>query len=462
MGATTTQSRRIPNPLVGVTVHGDGTVFKGPWSLYGPTGDGVQTTTSYRSGRRVAGGIDQETEDDTAILSAKNYSERFKALKTSSRRESSTPSTDTGHEFDSKKQWVDCTTINTTALVGSRESYTGPAWPDLATLAVPASRYIEMAPPDLGWYGPRAISRTTPTNPAADLAMTLAELKREGLPRVPGNQLMNRTDRARRLGGESQRFGAKTGSEYLNIEFGWKPLVRDMQQIAHAVRNANKILDQHAKNSGKNIRRKFSFPEERQSITLPTVTGLLHNISDSTGWRDAYESSSPTCRIQETTEFVRTVWFSGAYTYLVPTEMNNFRGQLGEIEQKANLLLGTRLSPDVLWNLAPWSWLSDWNANIGDNIANASALAADGLVLRYGYLMVQTVSIHSHTAINPRLSHGRGVTPATIAFNTVRKQRFRASPFGFGSNPSSYTARQWSILGALGMTKGDKSLRLND
>jgi hypothetical protein len=50
----------------------------------------------------------------------------------------------------------------------------------------------------------------------------------------------------------------------------------------------------------------------------------------------------------------------------------------------------------------------------------------------------------------------------TTIFRRETKERIRATPFGFGLNLSALDARQWSILVALGMTKGDRALRLTD
>lgn len=123
-----------------------------------------------------------------------------------------------------------------------------------------------------------------------------------------------------------------------------------------------------------------------------------------------------------------------------------------------NHLLGTRLDAETLWNLAPWSWLSDWKANIGDNIANASKLSEDGLVLRYGYLMSETISDHTLSLHGPIPDGVGSCGPISLTFSTVRKQRVRATPYGFGLDPNGFNVRQWSILGALGITKAPGKL----
>jgi hypothetical protein len=150
------------------------------------------------------------------------------------------------------------------------------------------------------------------------------------------------------------------------------------------------------------------------------------------------------------------IWFTGGFTYYLPPDTKGI--DRARREQEFNYLFGTQVTPEVLWNLQPWSWLVDWNLNIGTNIANAERLSADGLVMKYGYLMATTTIDHSVTVSNIRLNDGTS-RPCTTIFRTQRKQRIKASPFGFSLVPGSFSARQWAILGALGYTKSPQSLK---
>jgi len=465
-----TQSRLIPHTHLG----GVDSTYQGtsvPISeLYVPgVGSAYQVTTSYRTGKGAEGGTSVEEDSDTALLSATNYSDRFKVMKEELRREPKSV-LDNGHEFKTQKAIVSfCSSLITGWIpqgVGSWVAFSGPCWPAVwPSGTMPNGTFKYMDPADLGWYGPRAISATTPTNPSAEVATALTELYREGFPRIPGSTIR----REARLEAKRQktlplpkRAAGSAGSEYLNVEFGWKPLVRDLRRIAGAVKESNKILKQHRRNSGESIRRQYTFPVERTFDSKPAVLGVLMTNSASTAWRSAFVGESVSGPMTEETETEREVYFSGAYTYHV-RDADKSAHNLDTFEQRANLLLGTRITPEVVWNVAPWSWLVDWRVNVGENISNATALASDGLVIRYGYLMVKTTVRHTYTLVGPRLnSNATQRVPYTIQFVTETKERYRASPFGFGSNPASFTGRQWAILASLGMTKGDKALRLND
>lgn len=432
------------------------------WELYGPGGGlSVQVTTSYRTGRR-AGGTSVEEDSETALLNATNYRDRFKIMKEEYRAKPKSV-LDNGHEFKTSKARVTyCSWISTRVSQGGGSwlGYDGPVWPSQwPSGTLPNGTYLDAGVPDLGWYGPRAIEATTPTNPAAEVATALTELWREGIPRPPGLA----TQRGLSSTGNPSRGAGVAGGEHLNIEFGWKPLINDLQRVLGAVKDSNKILKQHVLNSGESIRRQYTFPVERSFESRPETLGILQSPSQNTAWREAFVNGSTSGQMSEDIQTEREVWFSGAYTYHLVESSNITLDKIEAFEQKANLLLGTRITPEVVWNVSPWSWLADWRWNLGTNIANATALLSDGLTLRYGYLMVKTTTRHTYTLIGPRLKSAPDTkAPYTITFVKVTKERIRASPFGFGSNPASFTVRQWSILGALGMTRGDKALRLND
>jgi hypothetical protein len=299
-------------------------------------------------------------------------------------------------------------------------------------------RFPIKAPEDLGALvalGATAIANTIPTNPASGVGQFLGEL-REGLPSVPG----------RHLYGSEKGLGGKFSDEFLNLSFGLKPMVKDLRDIAHAVSDANRILSQLERDSGRLVRRRYAFPDKvKEEIVkvgtatpYPPTTNLLYDV-----WNGPYEWTRKTT--------TRT-WFSGAYTYCYQ-QSGQLWDNLRQAEQKANRLLGLRLSPELLWELAPWSWAVDWVTNIGDVVTNISAFSRDGLVLRWGYLMQETVIEETHKlTVMPK---GYGSRTLTQTFGLHHKRRIKASPYGFGLDPDwkDLSPFQLSILSALGMSR---------
>lgn len=288
--------------------------------------------------------------------------------------------------------------------------------------------------------GNKAIAATYPTKPEVSLAQTMVELKREGLPSLFGSQIASMKGSAARA----------IGGEFLNSVFGWTPLISDLDKLLKSVVSSSKTIQQMRRDSGKIVRRKHHFPTTTEVIRSSSVAASAVR----------YDSGVPTVNGTLTTEETRvtSIWFSGAYTYFLDPG-DDLVGKAIMYEQLANKLLGLRITPATLWELAPWSWLSDWYVNIGENLTVGSAFQQDGLVLKYGYLMrkVTASTLYTFTPLPVHLA--QGFEASQIVLQTTSKERIKSSPFGFGVSTTSFTARQWAILGALGLTKAPRSLR---
>lgn len=281
----------------------------------------------------------------------------------------------------------------------------------------------------LAGYGNTAKSRVNPANPNGGLLTAVGELFNEGVPTIVGAQTWkNRIKEHRDL-----------GHEYLNVEFGWKPLVSDIQSTALNVKRAAKLLRQREKNLGKPLRRRYNFPTVTSngnptvvlSNNYPSPIGSMGNMGLQRG------------NVTRTRDLVWDVWFSGCFTYYVSAAQ--FESSLLRYEKQADILLGTRLTPDVLWNLAPWTWAIDWHVNFGVLLEDLARKLLDGSVMWYGYVM-------SHQKLVDHYTHS---THPETSFDLITeiKQRARATPFGFGLNPNTdYSMRQLAIIAALGIT----------
>jgi hypothetical protein len=284
--------------------------------------------------------------------------------------------------------------------------------------------------------GTQAIAAVIPTNPVSGLAQFIGEL-REGLPSLVGADFFKHRASVAR----------NAGSEYLNVQFGWLPLISDLKKFTHAVKDSDALLKQYERNSGKRIKRSIRFPEIKSTTV---VSGNGGSTPSAPGYVNAYNGTG---KKNTTTTSKTERWFSGCFTYYLPPYKANDLN-LKRNEQLANYLYGTRPTPEVLWELAPWSWAADWFGNIGSVFHNVSAFANDGLVMPYAYMMERKTSILDVQCMQPMRIYG----PVTMrqTFTTTSKYRVRASPFGFGLKESSLNPRQWAIISALGLTKGTK------
>lgn len=287
---------------------------------------------------------------------------------------------------------------------------------------------------ELRAFGTTAIARTAPTKPQADLGSFIGEA-REGFPHAIG---LSQTGR------ERARRARNAGDEYLNVEFGWKPLIRDVQSFAKAVKNSHEILQTYHERSGVLLKRRYEWPtkfavgdwEYGSWIPQPLLSGNSY-------------ASYPFRPLKVHDEHRVERWFTASYQYHVPPPHTVERHY-----SDANKLLGANLTPNMLWNIAPWSWAADWVGNFGDIAANLTYLNTDSLVIHHAYVMERTTFSRKYTfdATDLYVSYP-GHHTLSQTFTSVAKKRVGATPYGFGLNWDGFTTKQLGILAALGISK---------
>jgi len=297
---------------------------------------------------------------------------------------------------------------------------------------------------DVKSMGATAINRVAPGAPRATLASSLVELIRD-TPKMIGHQLFTEG---------FKKTPSSVGGEYLNFKFGWQPTINDVKKCIKSLLHATELIRQFERDNGRVVRRRFAFPTTttaRADIFSQEGNGPL--VYYNPGWFQAGDAREYLSRVDRTD---REVWFSGAFSYYFPTGTSGIK-KLQEFEAKANHLLGTRMDPEALWQLTPWSWLVDWYGTIGDIIGNANRIADNGLVIRYGYLMVHTTREYQWSTLPSLLDYDGKMFPTSSAFyRRETKRRYRATPFGFGLDLSDMNPQQWAILSALGLSHSQR------
>jgi len=294
-----------------------------------------------------------------------------------------------------------------------------------------------------GW-GAKAIAQCKPTNAVADASVFLGELLREGLPHIVGSTLSGW-----REGTRQARKGA--GSEYLNLEFGWKPIANDVRKFISAVANADRVLSQYERDAGNVVRRRMQFPEEvSRSFSKFSVGGSPYFGGSHSAL--LLGGSNPGGYGVKVDETITRRWFSGAFTYHLPSDYYE-RGSMSGYATRARKLLGLSLTPETVWNLSPWSWAVDWFSSAGAVVSNLSDWASDGLVMKYGYIMEHRVRNVTYSWVGPTGYKSSSNQPATVMMVSETKSRRRASPFGFGLTLGDLSSRQLAIISALGLSR---------
>lgn len=297
----------------------------------------------------------------------------------------------------------------------------------------------------LDTYGAEAIDLCKPTNPNADFGIALGEIVKDGGLPIPLIQTWRQ-----------QALTAKAaGSEYLNAVFGWLPLISDIEDTAKSIKDYNTILDNYHRSSGSNVRREFSFDTEREESTAivgsanesvaggPEGSGALTKQINRPGGQQGTMTRTTTKEVRR--------WFSGCFTHQSAGDNDTVQNMLG-VNTDAEKLLGVSLTPDLLWELTPWSWAVDWFSNAGNVISNVGAFVQAGLVMRYGYIMEETIIKKTYTLSNAGFKSYNGPVPPAEMTLTV-KRRTEANPFGFGLTWDGLSPTQMLITAALGITR---------
>jgi hypothetical protein len=331
--------------------------------------------------------------------------------------------------------------------------YSGPVWGPMVKVAAIGAKHQstvhDMEENSMKADGSTAIAQCAPTNPTAGLSSALAETFREGVPTLPGIQSwQRRTEHLKSL-----------GSEYLNYQFGWAPLKNEVHSVVNAARHHRDIMQNYRHNEGRNVHRRFDFPDEISTQSVEVANPPAFQPLNTTYLAPGALIGST---VVVTCKKVRKRWFEGCFTYGGPSKSDNFGRALG-FGSEADAVFGLNLSPDVLWNLTPWSWAVDWFTNAGDLVHNVTNFALAGLVLRYGYMMEETTSAYYTEYSDTTWNVLKQKTPKKVSSIraggcsrgeiVVHKSRCPASPFGFGVGWEGLSPTQLAITAALGITR---------
>lgn len=314
-------------------------------------------------------------------------------------------------------------------------------------LLAPTASYL------LDAAGTTAIARCLPTNPLSGMGQFLGELRQ--LPtrftlhtwKPEARKWLDGWRQAGRSLNSGRKFSVKAANDWLNLQFGWLPFIKDIIDFAQVSKDYDKIIAQYQRDSGKLIRRRYTFPAENgdsESSVYPF--GRYGDPAPPT-----FLVRTPG-QLVTTTQTTSSRWFSGGFTYYLPTI------PILRTEALANKLFGLRLTPELLWKLAPWSWAIDWVNNTGDVVHNWSAFSNDGLVMKYGYIMETKTRSTTYTLIGLELEGVQGTLCPSQSYIQQNKARQRATPYGFGLDPGGFSDKQWSIIAALGISKAPRSL----
>jgi hypothetical protein len=325
-------------------------------------------------------------------------------------------------------------------------------------------------PNDLSTLGPRAYARMRPKIEKANLAQTIVEMREapqmlkqtaKGLKQsyaIVTGHLNAKYGNIRDLSPKRLRSMLKdappeVGSHYLNLQFGWKPFVKDIVNICDVIVSFNHYVDNARSINNKWVKRRW-VEDDIQSNDLVYqnnggssslgITPILSG-SDFVSGGQLYQ-----IRLQRLVQ----VWYEGSFRSYYPEFDDDRESGVPGLKKaiQAARLAGAIPDPVTVYKLIPFTWLGDWFVNVSDNLLAFQDLLTDAVASRYMYLMRRCYTRYEYRSVNNL--HSGGVLDVKTYREVETKRRVpSASPFGFSLQPGNFTGSQWAILGALGLSK---------
>jgi hypothetical protein len=308
----------------------------------------------------------------------------------------------------------------------------------------------------LSSYSALEYGRTAPTSDEISMSAIIGEL-REGLPAlIPAFLTLGSKRNFKSTLQRQTRRVRDAGSDYLNVQFGWIPLLSDVRKIATALAVATAAI------SGDSLatHRRRDKPEKDTTISGSTGAISFHKRHSSPA---TFLTTLPgTSETQGS--MLCNVWVSQRHQIDYSFEAEFLRLPEGQKDYSSYLtkldeLMRWDITPMDLWQLAPWSWLVDWFFDIGGQLDAWNSATSNRILSLYAYGMrderLSTTVIVSDIR-GGNTSDYKYVGPSTFftEIKARRRQRIKANPFGFTPDPlNQLSAGQLAILGALGLTK---------
>lgn len=358
---------------------------------------------------------------------------------------------DTGHPWENEKFEVKNPLLNFQVNFSTSSFIASQAFPVISQFPIGgeiSSHKVRIPNSGLESWAATMYGRMAPAVSEFSLSSFLGEL-REGLPRLTSTLLR-----------DVKRFNG-LGDDYLNVQFGWKPFVNDLRSLATNLLGASYglyrpfgathrsrksiITDEFLRSDG--VSEEFQVIAGKYVWPFEAHPPLQIGGSSGNYYSPALLGIPSASRRVEVTRSIE-----GEFVYIPKAGFDP-----SKYYDRLETLMSTDITPSTLWQLTPWSWLTDWFSDIGGAISSMEAAISNRVLSTYLYAM-ETTSVTTRSSL-AAIRPTAGVTYVGPNFYSqetsfTRKRRIRANPFGFtGSSPASLTGDQFAILGALGLTR---------
>lgn len=294
-------------------------------------------------------------------------------------------------------------------------------------------------------------AQASPDKNDASLLTTAVELLRGDVPSILKN--------FRKYWDDGQSLAKSLGSEYLNVQFGWAPLFREVAGIIKHLMT----LDQLLYYGSTRRHRAWAGPATRSETSITNGTGTFLStltIDQLHYTRDLLKPTMQSLSVQgdtaQTSTWVQDYRLSARFAGIA--RPSRAADQFNDKALAVLENLGIINDPKILWELTPFSWLADWAVNIGSAMENATYYSVNngGRSIDYAYVTTKTVSHIEERLLKanaPGFQSSQRIDSGKCSITTTQVDRKRVSPFGIGVDMSTLTSGQFNILVALGLAK---------
>lgn len=250
--------------------------------------------------------------------------------------------------------------------------------------------------------------------------------------------------------------------QFLNEQFGWVPFLKDVNQLLANIVNYTDRIRRLAQENGQWIRRRATLVNNSSRTLISQGEGCNlypSNVLGGVNWAMFYDPSAPYIPptweiIEEKTTYSTAV---GSFRYYLP----EFAGGYGDdLMSRLNTarrtidLFGLRVSPSNVYKAIPWTWLIDWVTGLGRSLQAVQDQTLDNMVAKYMSISHHVVSTRTFRQVMPFTKSNGGTKVLNFSqIIDVKQRQMATSPFGFYLDASEMSARQYAILGALGISR---------
>jgi hypothetical protein len=269
----------------------------------------------------------------------------------------------------------------------------------------------------------------------------------------------------KRLGANPLSNNSIFGGAFLNYEFGIIPTIRDIQTAAEAVVKSDGILRDFAKHATEIVHRSRTltldtdFYEGSTTLIGGHQTVVVNGVQIKADCAGKYSSGGVGLKVRTTLDRKRVLRAFADFEFYIG-DPSGFLGRIDSYLDKAQKLLGSGASASTIWELTPWTWMSDWFFDIGGLLSYQQDVADNGLVARRsGFLIEDTYHSLGHFSSSdwhswyPEMCIITSTQPAVSI--TKKQWRWPGSPYSMSVN-WDLDNFQWAIIEALGLSRARK------